>query len=159
MKAVRFRGRRSRTTVPLRRGAAAVEGAVVIGVFLVVLFGMLDVGMAVLRQNTLSEGVRRLARAAIVHGSIARDTSTAWGPATLSGLASDGSGPAATIQPILIAMDASRVTFMLEWLDGDTQPDHRVRATLTYEHVPMVPLILGTAPINLSASSTMRIAH
>jgi Flp pilus assembly protein TadG len=159
MNAVRFRGRRSPTTAPLRRGAAAVEGAVVIGVFLIVLFGMLDVGLAVLQQNSLSEGVRRLARAAIVHGSLARNTSTAWGPASLSGLASDGSEPAATIQPVLIAMDSSQVAFTLEWLDGENQPDQRVRATLTYQHVPMVPLILGTTPINLSASSTMRIAH
>jgi len=143
----------------MRRGAVAFEGAVVIGVFLVILYGMLDLGLAVLQQNTLSEEARRLARAAIVHGSKASPKSTTWGPGTISGSASGSSEAAGVVSPVLIAMDPSSVQFTLEWLDGDNQPDQRVRATLTYKHVPMIPFILGTAPLNLSATSTMRVAH
>jgi hypothetical protein len=159
MIAFRMRSRQMRLSGPLRRGAVAVEGAVVIGVFLLVLFGALDLGLAVLRQNTLSEAARRLARAAIVHGAMARTKSTVWGPATISGTASDASEAAAIIRPILITMDSSSVGFTLEWLDGDNQPDQRLRATLSYQNIPTIPFILGTAPINLSAISTMRVAH
>src|SRR5579872_4566832 len=108
-----------RTSAPMRRGAVAFEGAVVIGVFLVILYGMLDLGLAVLQQNTLSEEARRLARAAIVHGSKASPKSTTWGPGTISGSASGSSEAAGVVSPVLIAMDPSSVQFTLEWLDGD----------------------------------------
>jgi Flp pilus assembly protein TadG len=51
-----------------RRGAVILEGAIVICVFLVILLGTLDLGLAILRNNTLSEATRRLARAASFQG-------------------------------------------------------------------------------------------
>lgn len=144
---------------PGRRGAVAVEGAVVLGVFLLILFGMFDVGLAVMRQNTLSEAARRLARAAIVRGTMAPDSIGSWGPATVSGSAADGSPYAGAVRPILVAMDHDLVSFRIEWLDGDNGTTDRVRASVSFPHRPMVPFILGTAPLELSATSIMRIAH
>jgi Flp pilus assembly protein TadG len=146
-------------SIPVRRGAVVVEASFVLSVFLVILFGMFDLGVAVMRQNTLSEAVRLLARTTIVHGQLSNGHAGAWGPATISGTASGSSGPAAAVQPMLVGMDPSTVGMTVQWLDGDNQPGHRIQATLTYQYTPLVPFILGTSPINLSATSTMRIAH
>lgn len=142
-----------------RRGAAAVEGAFVLSVLLTVLFGMFDVGLAVMRQNTLTEAARLLARSAIVHGALASSQAGAWGAGTISSTGADASPAAAVVKPLLMTMDPSAVSLTLRWLDGDNQPGHRVVATLNYQHQPMTPFILGSGPINLSATSTMRIAH
>jgi hypothetical protein len=142
-----------------RRGAAIVEGAFVLSVLLTVLFGMFDVGLAVLRQNTLAEAVRVLARSAIVHGALANSQVGAWGAGTISTTAADASPAASVVKPLLVTMNPSAVSLSLQWLDGDNQPGHRVVAKLSYQHQPMIPFILGSAPINLSATSTMRIAH
>ncbi len=75
------------------RGAALPpsRGRIVLIVFLLILFGMLDLGLLVLDYNTMSEAARRLARVAIVHGQMAAPAQTVWGPDTVSGTAADGS--------------------------------------------------------------------
>lgn len=142
-----------------RRGATLVESSFVLGVLLTVLFGMFDVGLAVMRQNTLTEAARLLARSAIVHGALASPQSNRWGSGTIQTTGADGSPPAAVVRPLLLTMDPSAVNLGLRWLDDDNQPGHRVVATLSYQHQPMIPFILGSGPINLSATSTMRISH
>ena len=142
-----------------RRGATVVEGAIVIGVFLVVLFGILDLGFAVLHHNSLSEAARRLAREAIVHGEDATPEQTAWGPTAVSGTASDGSEYSASLVPELVTFRRENVHFSLEWLDAANRPNDRVRVTVTYGYEPMIPFVLGKSAIPLRAVTTMRIAH
>ena len=151
--------RKRRLASHARRGATIVESAFVLGVLLMVLFGMFDVGLAAMRQNTLTEAARLLARSAIVHGALASTQSGVWGAGTISATGADASPPASVVRPLLPTMNPSAVSLTLRWLDGDNQPGHRVVATLSYQHQPMVPFILGSGPINLSATSTMRIAH
>lgn len=136
-----------------------VESAIVLSVALVIVFGILDLGLAVLHYNTLSEGARRVARAAIVHGSEAEPETSAWGPAAYVGTAGDGSEIAAAIQPALIAIDPARVQIQVEWLDGDNQSDDRLRVTVTTTYRPILPLVVGRDSIELSAVSVMRIQH
>ena len=49
-----------------RPGAALLEGTIVLAVFLTIIFAMFDIGLAVMRQNSLAEAARRLARTAIL---------------------------------------------------------------------------------------------
>lgn len=147
------------TCAARRRGTVMVESAIVLGVFLFIVFGMLDVGLAVLRNNTLSEAARKVAREAIVHGELASPERTVWGPQAYSATADDTSEMAQVLRSVLVAMKPADVSLHIEWLDGGNAVDQRVRVTVSYEHKPMIPFILGGASLDLSAASTMRIVH
>ena len=53
----------------VRRGAAAVELAIVLPVFLLVIFGIVEFGRAFMAEHILANGARLGARSAIVEGS------------------------------------------------------------------------------------------
>jgi hypothetical protein len=142
-----------------RRGAAAVEAAVVLSVFLVLLVGSLDLALAVLRSNTLAEGARRLARAAIVRGAAAEHALGSWGPGDDSGTASDGSEPAAVIRDALVLINPAQVQYVLIWPDGGNANGQRVRAELTSSHRSLVSTLFGAGEVTLRATSVMQIEH
>ncbi|MGE3317209.1 MAG: TadE/TadG family type IV pilus assembly protein [Planctomycetaceae bacterium] len=136
-----------------------VEAALVLGVFLVALFSMLDLALLVLHQNTLIEASRRLSREAMVHGEKSAPERTTWGPATISGTAADNNDCGAALRPELVTFDHALVAYTIEWPDGSNTPDDAVRVTLAFNYTPLVPFVLGTSEIPLLAVSTMRIAH
>jgi Flp pilus assembly protein TadG len=142
-----------------RRAAALVEAALVLPVFLCIIFAALDLSLAVFRYNSLSAGARRLARQAIVHGALASPQHTTWGPASVTGTGADASQPAQAIQPYLFTFNPASVQVQINWLDGDTQPDDRVQVTLTYPQTSLVGSLFGYGTLNLQAVSTMRILH
>src|SRR5579862_2871774 len=114
--------RRFKTRHP-RSGVAAVEGAIVSSVFLLILFGMLDLGLLLLDYNTLCEATRRLARTAIVHGQMAAPAQTVWGPTAVSGTASDGTDFAAALSRELATFNLSNVNYTIQWPAGTNRPD------------------------------------
>ncbi len=142
-----------------RRGAVAVESAVVASVFLTLTLGILDFGLAVLNRNTLQAAACRLARSAIVRGARSADIQVPWGSATLTGHAGDGSDPAGVIAPILAVMPPDEVRIRMEWPDGDNGVGQRVRVTLNYNHDPLFGGFFGTKTWKLQAVSVMRIQH
>ncbi|MBI3464450.1 MAG: pilus assembly protein [Planctomycetes bacterium] len=142
-----------------RRAAVMLESAIVLGVMLLTVLGALDLGLAVLRYNTLSEAARGLARHALVHGAQSPPELNAWGPASWAGAADESSEIAQAVKPFLVAMEPSKVSVRVEWPDGSNEPDERVQVTLTYEHQPIIPVVFGSQPITLTAVSTMRVAH
>ncbi len=135
-----------------------VEGAIVLNVCLVLILGMLELGIAVLQHNELSEGARCVARRAIVRGSMCTDASP-WGPAMYSGTAADGTEPAQTLNSTLVGVNPAEVQLQAAWLDGDNEPGSRVRVTINYQHKPLIVYLLGNYTIDLRAVSTMRIVH
>jgi Flp pilus assembly protein TadG len=143
----------------VRRGATAIEAAIVLSGLFVVLFGMLDLGLGVLEYNTLAEASRRLCRQAIVHGQMATPQMTVWGPATLSGTAADGSAYAQALSPELATFELNQVKYTIAWPDGSIQYDSRVQVTVTYQYQPMMPFIFGSSAIPLQAVTTMLVAH
>jgi Flp pilus assembly protein TadG len=136
-----------------------VEGAVVLSVFFVILFGMLDLGLVVLDYNTLTEASRRLCRQAIVHGQMAAPQMTVWGPTTVSGSAADGTAYAQALSPELATFNLNDVQFTIDWPDGTSAVDSRVQVTVTYAYQPMMPFIFGTTAIALQAATTMHVEH
>src|SRR5262249_13050288 len=117
-----------------RRGVAAVEGAIVLGTMLLLLFGILDLGLATCRYNTLSAAARGLARVAITRGVKAPPEWTAWGPNSYSGNCGDSSEMAATVTPLLCTMRPGDVALQIAWPDGAIQPGDRVSVQLTYTY-------------------------
>ena len=148
-----------RNSESARGGVTAVESALVLSVFLLVLLGMLDLGLLLLDYNTLCEATRRLARTAIVHGQMAAPAQTVWGPDSVSGTAADGSDYASALSPELVTFNLSSVNYSIQWPSGTNQPDDPVQVTLTYRYAPILPYVLGTQTIPIQAVSTMSVQH
>ncbi len=144
---------------PLRRGVAAVEAAVVLSVFLVILFVMIDLGLMVLDYNLLCDGAQQLCRQAMIHGSKSAPQETMWGPTAVSGNAGDNSQYSQSFVQDLPTMTPAKVYYKLQWSNGTNQPDDPVQATLTYQYSPMIPFVLGNKPIALEAICTMPVDH
>jgi len=141
--------------------------AIVLMVFLTLVFGMLDLGIAVLRYHQLAQAARQGAREASVHGSLADKLGT-WGPGSdwgpYSGKVSEAGGHplVAAIQASLVGFDPSQVYVDAQWLGGnDPRPQygHRVRVTVSADYQPIVLFIFGSTPFTLEATSTMAISH
>jgi Flp pilus assembly protein TadG len=142
-----------------RRGATIVEMAIVVSVFLTLVLGMLDLGIAVFRYHLLAQAARQGARQAIVHGSMA-DRLGPWGPATYTGTSDvDGHPIVAAIRPSLVGLHLSQVTIQAEWPDADNKFEQRVRVTVSAPYQPMMTFIFGNPTFTLQGTSTMRIAH
>ncbi len=152
-----------------RRGAVVVEAALTISLFLVLVFGAIDLGQAVFRAQMLSHASRHLARMAIVHGRFlpgdagGRRLST-WGPATYEAPASSGDEIATAVRPMILNIDPARVSVRVEWFDVDGDGfangiEDQVRVTLTAGWSPLFAPILPVSAQTLSATSEMPIAH
>ena len=142
----------------IRRGVAVVEGAVVLTVLLLMLFVMLDLGLAVARYNILAATARQLARSAIVRGSQAPPALAAWGPATHSGSAADGSEISQAAARWLAAIPLSDVAVTVRWPDAGNREGDRVEVELRYFHDALPILGFGSG-FDLRAQSSMRIVH
>jgi hypothetical protein len=142
-----------------RPGAALLEGTIVLAVFLTIIFAMFDLGLAVMRQNSLAEVARRLARTAIVHGDLAPPEHSSWGPLPYSGTADDDHEIADAVRAGLVTMNPADVSVSVTWPDGDNRTSDRVIVAVEYPHRTMLPSLFGSAPMNLRAESTMRIEH
>jgi Flp pilus assembly protein TadG len=142
-----------------RCGATLVETAIVLNLFLLLILGSFDLGIAVYRNNTLSQAARQGARQAAVHGSLAAPSMNAWGPETYHGTAGDGSVYAAAVSPTLVGFALANVTIKVEWIDGGNAAQQRVRYTVSTPYKPIITSFFSSASYTLSASSTMPIAH
>ena len=141
-----------------RRGVTLVETALVLAIFLLVVCGTLELGLAGLRQNAISDAARRAARAVALRGAESPST-VVLGPAALAGRASDTSSVASLVRPWLVTMDPAETNFTVEWIDGGNRPGQRVRVRLTYEHRMLVPRLIGVSSCNLQATSVLPVAH
>jgi Flp pilus assembly protein TadG len=143
--------------VRTRRGVVAVEMAVVLSTFLLILFGLLDLGLVVLNYNNLRDAAQQVTRVAIVRGKDAAPQFAVWGPATYSGTAASGDEIASIVASSLIIMPNSQVQVQVQWPDGACAEGNQVRATLSYTHPLIAPSILGITSIQLTGVSTARI--
>ncbi len=150
-------GRAAGRRLPRRRGVTILETALVLGLFLLVVLGTLDLGLTGIRQNVLSDAGRRMARYAALRG--AESTGLPLGPQTLTGAASDLSDAAQSLRPWLATMAPSETFFRLEWIDGGNQPGQRLRVTVWYDHRTLVPLLPAATTRRLQSSTTLLIAH
>jgi hypothetical protein len=135
-----------------------VETAIVVTVFLILVFGILDFGLGVLRYHLLDQLARQCARQAIVHGSMADRLGT-WGPASYSGTGADSHPIVQSVQSSLIGLEPSDVQIQVQWVDGSNDVEQLVRVTASAPYQPIVTFIIGSPTFTLRASSAMPIAH
>ena len=141
-----------------RRGAVLAEGAIVVTVFLILVFGAIDVGIAVFRHSTISNAARHGARIAAVHGALANQTGV-WGTSTVTVAATASDPKADAIRPLLGGCNLSATNITVEWPDSSNAIKNKVRVTVTTGFNPIMTFIFGNPSFTLSASSTMPIAH
>jgi Flp pilus assembly protein TadG len=147
---------------PIRRGAAMLEAAIVLPVFLILVLGTIDTGLAVFRHNTLSQAARTGVRHAMVHGENATAgwNGGPWGPTTIDqDMTATGVPVVAAVQPTLFDMPADQTRIRVEWPDGHNRIRDSVRVTVTSTYTPMITWIWGGGAISLHATSTMPIAN
>jgi Flp pilus assembly protein TadG len=148
-----------------RRGATLVEAALVLPLFLLIVLGMIDLGVAISRNNALSQAARQGARVASIHGAFCKDGPKAnwnggpWGPATVIVSASDTGPVASAIRPYLSSQDVDTATITVEWPDGNNEPERgRVKVEVTTSFQPITTYVFSKK-FTLTASSTMLISH
>src|SRR5262245_1799051 len=117
-----------------RNGVAILECALVMPVLMLVLFAMLDLGLAAVRYNALADASRRIAREVILHGAVAPSSSGIWGPTSFSGTAASSSAIVASIQNTLPTMVRADVNVSVTWPDSDNSPRDPVRVEVSYVH-------------------------
>lgn len=143
-----------------RRGASAIEAAFALPIFLLVVFGVLDVGILVFRQHQLTTAAGFIARQAAVHGSKASKLGV-WGPGSLSGTAADDSAIAKLLARYTTGARPDAVRYEVSWPDGGNEAasDHRVRVRVSATQQPIVTGLFGADPLTLASSTTSVIAH
>lgn len=150
---------RNSTRRQQRRGTTLVESAIVLSASAVLLLGMMEMSVVLVRYITVSEATRRVARAAIVHGSMTTATQGVWGPTTVNTNAGASNPAAVVAREALMALNPEDVTVQVRWPDGSNQPGRRVEVNLSYTHTPIVSLPAMYSTLELKGSSTMRVAH
>jgi Flp pilus assembly protein TadG len=152
---------------PIRRGAAMVEAAFVLPVFLSLCLGMIDLGIAVFQNNAIVEASRQGARIASVHGAYAADdgSGTVWGPAADLLVAGNS-----TTDPIVVAirgagalagLNTANVTISLSWPTGTNSVANgdTVQVKVSTLWSPVIFYVFGNKSVTLTATSIMPIAH
>jgi Flp pilus assembly protein TadG len=153
--AVRARLKRVRYA---RRGFAAVEAALVLSAAVVFIFGGMDVAVALIRYNALSDAACRGSRAAAVCGSQA-PAANQLGSVTLNFTAAGTNSIATACQATLPTMKPSDVQVTVQWPDGNNTAGSRVMVSLQYQHQSFIPWLLGYSNLTLKTESTMAISH
>ena len=132
------------------------ETALVLVLFLILVFAMIDLGIMVARSQALSEAARSGARSAIVRGELANSP---LGPSAMSGVASDNNAIAIAVRSHLMLMDPENVNVNVTWPDGSNKINKRVHVTLNADFTPITTFIFGSPTWTLSGDSEMHIAH
>lgn len=144
-------------TLRRRDGVSTVETAIVLGVFLLLVLGMIELGACVFQSHLVADAARAGARKGIVHGEY---SSSPWGSAPLGPVNGNDSSPLAqAIMPLLLGVDPQTVTIQAVWLDGDNAVGHRLQVKVTIQHTVVLTSLLGMDSLALSSQTTMEIAH
>ena len=146
-----------------RKGATVLEMSIILGTFLILTFGIIEFSIAVFRYHVVSQASRYAARQAIVHGELATALGS-WGTATIDAKANAAGIPIIDdaqngIKDKLIGCDLAETNVKVEWLDGSNGFEKSVRVTVTSPYQPVLFSLFPQASIDLTASSTMQIAH
>jgi hypothetical protein len=140
------------------RGQTLVEFALVITVFLVILMGVVDFGMAIYKFNGVSQAAREIARVTSVH-PCAGDPPCEPGSSidTQEVIAiQEGLIPGLTINPAtdIKCVDDTGALVAPEPCDFSK---HSVRVQASVEYSPITPLLGFTGPWNMEGSSSAQI--
>jgi Flp pilus assembly protein TadG len=125
-----------------RRGQAAVETALVLPIFLVVLMGIIECSRALYAYSVVSNAAREGARYGIMHPT--------W---TNSNANPDPDNIEARARRFTVGLDRSLLTVTTTLPDGTTNKNDRIRVAVAYSFRMVLPF----TSLPLRSSATMRI--
>ena len=131
-----------RRCAPTRRGVAAVEFAIVVPIFVLLVFGLIELGRSFMVQQILTNASREGARRAIIEGSTTTEVKNLVGD--YLGATSVSSGYTVTVSP--------NITPALGLGDPIT-----VSVSVPYSAVSWMPSAWWMGGATMSATSTMRV--
>jgi Flp pilus assembly protein TadG len=141
IRAVRQTGnlaRAARRNTGRNRGGTLVESALVLSVFLLFTFGIMDFGRLLYAYNFCSFAARDATRYASVRGS------TSGSPATSSTIQTFVTG-------LAVGLTSSSLTVTTSW-SPDNTPGSTVTVKVAYAYAPMVKMILAST-LNVASQS------
>jgi hypothetical protein len=127
-------------------GQGMVEFALVAPLFFVMLFGVMEGAWLLFHNHQVSNAAREGARYAVVNGELSGNEATA------SSIRDEIQGRVRLSNPGSLQVD-------LDLIDGDMQPESRIRVEVGYTHQTLVGFIFQSATINLGSSSMMRVHY
>ena len=137
-------------------GQAMVEFALVLPIFAILFFGVIDLGMGIYKWNGTSQAAREIARAASVHPCVDPNAcSLGDSPEVLAVIATQKQLIPGLQNPTFrcVRPDGSLISG-----SGDgCAPGYSVRVTIIAPYNPVLPLLGFTGPWNLQSSSTIKI--
>jgi Flp pilus assembly protein TadG len=143
-----------------QRGAVLVETAAALPVFLLLVLGTLDLGLAVARYNATAEAARTGTRLAIVHGSDAPPRMQAWNAALAA------TSIKSHVEPLMAGCGVPADEFTVQVVyptnaEGDdlNQPGQWVEVIVTTDYTPLMTAYFGSDPISMRSRSRMIIAN
>ena len=137
------RGLRSRGMTACQDAATAVEFAIAVPVFLLLVLGIFDMGRMMWVQNTITHAAQKGARYAVVRGSES-DTPTSE------------TDVAAEVRSHIIGLEASVATVSVNWIP-DNQPGSSVIVEVGYPFDFEALHYLGLSSVTLDGSASMLI--
>lgn len=142
--------RRGKPAQATERGAAAVEFALVVPVLIMMIFGMVDMGMAINAQAIVGNAAREGARAASFNGANTTATTNVVNSAAKSLI---GTAPTVAITCQAKGSTTSSASYCTSAVAGDS-----VLVQVTYTYKWLTPGILGLpGQSTIAATSQMRI--
>jgi Flp pilus assembly protein TadG len=131
------------------RGQSITEMALVLIPFLLVLFGILDLGRGIYAYNSVAEAARELARVTSVHAGdpLGGSAETAAVLATQYALI-----PGLEV-PVFTCVDITGVAAD----DDPCLPGNRVRVTVSAPFQPVTPLLLALGTMTMESASSVQI--
>lgn len=142
-----------------RRGAIAVETAVVGGVFLIFLISLLQLANLILIYNSMSSAARVAVREAIVRGNQTQPPKTSWGPVRVQQQVNGNHEVSALLRRNIWGIKPSQVQVVVEWPSGTNQTGDDVSVTLTANQVKLPVIIRWLPALTIRTKSTMRIMN
>lgn len=141
-----------------RSGAAMLETAAVLATWIVLLVGILDLGLVLLRHNLLQRLATQAARLTSVRGANASPQLTPWGPSSLEVSLNQQHPVAALLRPMTGGFDPAQFQVRIEWLDGGNQSDQRVRVQVNSSQPTALSGVWpGGGSLSLQSSALARI--
>jgi hypothetical protein len=127
-------------------GQGMVEFSLVAPLFFLMLFGVMEGGWLLFHNHQVSNAAREGARFAVVNGEIS-------GTELTSDMIRDH------IEGRVSLFNWDSVDVDLVLVDGDMEPESRIRVEVDYTHQTLVGFIFESGTINLSSSSQMRVHY
>ena len=142
-------GRRLQGASKGESGQGVTEMALVLIPFLLLLFGIVDLGRGIYAYNGVAEAARELARVTSVHAGEPLGTS----PETDAVLATPYALVPGLEAPVFTCVDITGVAAS----DDPCRPGNRVRVSVSAPFQPVTPLLIGLGTMTIESASSMQI--